>query len=607
MASIHLGSFNAYNSSYGAYNVYFQYDGTTRNGTTINVINARVYYERIGNGFTTNRIATSGSCGNGQNAWSNVTLNPSGTQSPASMTHTLGTLAVTGVDFTTSTISVNVQAKGTGSSSLWTNTSGTVQLNNTFNISVPVINISTVTATNANIGSASSININRYSSAFTHALYYKFAGQSTWTLIAGGVATSYGWTVPTSAYALIPNAKTINCEILCETYNGASYIGSNTTSMTASVDEVTNAPDVSAVITDVNSITVALTGNNNNIVKFISNARTQITATAKNSSTISSYKVTCGDGKSASTQDSTLNAVESGSFTVEATDSRGIKKTVVYNKTLIVYTKLTLNPTFYRTQPTNNEIAVTYNGNYFNDTFGSTANTLALKYRYREVGGTWSSYINLTPTKSGNTYSNGASPTILGSSFDYTKAYQFEIIANDQIYTGSEIINSPTVARGIPVYWWKKLGMYIEEKLYAKKGLDVTGELTINAKTLLDRTYPVGAIYQSTVATSPATLFGGTWVQLSDRFLIGASGTYANGSTGGASTHTLTITEMPNHNHNILLSATTPGVGNQVKIDNWSWSTNNQEFNGTVRGTGGSAPHNNMPPYRAVYMWYRSA
>lgn len=478
MASIHLGSFNAYNSSYGAYNVYFQYDGTTRNGTTINVINARVYYERIGTGYTTNRIATSGNVGNGQNSWYNVTLNPSGTQSPASMTHTLGTLTVTGVDYTTDVISVNVQAKGTGASSTWTSTSGSVQLNNTFNISVPVINISTVTATNANIGSASSININRYSSAFTHALYYKFVGQSTWTLIASGVATSYGWTVPTSAYALIPNAKTINCEILCETYNGASYIGANSTSMTASVDEVANAPDVSAVITDVNSLTVGLTGNNNNIVKFISNARTQITATPKNSATISSYKVTCGDGKTASTQDSTLNAVESGSFTVEATDSRGIKKTVVYNKTLIVYTKLTLNPTFYRTQPTNNEIALTYNGNYFNNTFGNTANTLSLKYRYREVGGTWSSYINLTPTKSGNTYSNGASPTILGTSFDYTKAYQFEIIANDQIYTGSEIMNSPTVARGIPIYWWNKLGMYIEEKLYAKKGVEVTGNIT---------------------------------------------------------------------------------------------------------------------------------
>ena len=36
--------------------------------------------------------------------------------------------------------------------------------------------------------------------------------------------------------------------------------------------------------------------------------------------------------------------------------------------------------------------------------------------------------------------------------------------------------------------------------------------------------------------TSPATLFGGTWVQLKDKFLLGAGDTYTAGSTGGSAT-----------------------------------------------------------------------
>ena len=66
---------------------------------------------------------------------------------------------------------------------------------------------------------------------------------------------------------------------------------------------------------------------------------------------------------------------------------------------------------------------------------------------------------------------------------------------------------------------------------------------------VVDLIYPVGSIYMSVSSTSPATLFGGTWVQLEDRFLIGASSTYTAGGTGGASTHTLTTNEMPSHSH----------------------------------------------------------
>lgn len=53
--------------------------------------------------------------------------------------------------------------------------------------------------------------------------------------------------------------------------------------------------------------------------------------------------------------------------------------------------------------------------------------------------------------------------------------------------------------------------------------------------------YPVGSIYLSVNATSPAELFGGTWEQIKDTFLLASGDTYEAGSTGGV----LAISNMP--------------------------------------------------------------
>lgn len=58
--------------------------------------------------------------------------------------------------------------------------------------------------------------------------------------------------------------------------------------------------------------------------------------------------------------------------------------------------------------------------------------------------------------------------------------------------------------------------------------------------------YPVGAIYQSWSPTSPANLFGGQWTQITEKFLYCSN---SAGGTGGASTVTLSIKQMPAHHH----------------------------------------------------------
>ncbi len=116
--------------------------------------------------------------------------------------------------------------------------------------------------------------------------------------------------------------------------------------------------------------------------------------------------------------------------------------------------------------------------------------------------------------------------------------------------------------------------------------------------------YPVGAIYMSVVATSPATLFGGTWSALQNNFLVGAGGTYAVNATGGAATHTLTSSEMPAHTHGLTALKFTGGGSNTILIQTTGSGAGVTQ---TTDSTGSGAAHNNLPPYLAVYMWKRTA
>ena len=67
--------------------------------------------------------------------------------------------------------------------------------------------------------------------------------------------------------------------------------------------------------------------------------------------------------------------------------------------------------------------------------------------------------------------------------------------------------------------------------------------------SLVNLVYPVGSIYMSVNSTSPQTLFGGTWEEIQARFLLGNSSLTPAGSTGGESSHILTTSELPSHNH----------------------------------------------------------
>ena len=122
--------------------------------------------------------------------------------------------------------------------------------------------------------------------------------------------------------------------------------------------------------------------------------------------------------------------------------------------------------------------------------------------------------------------------------------------------------------------------------------------------------YPVGALYLSFSATSPASLFGGTWAQISGRFLRAASGT----GTGGSDTCTLTSGQMPNHHHGVISERDGDWMGlwqSNVSEGGLWWVVSNGTP-GANRGlkttsVGGGGSHNNMPAYQDVYAWRRTA
>lgn len=120
--------------------------------------------------------------------------------------------------------------------------------------------------------------------------------------------------------------------------------------------------------------------------------------------------------------------------------------------------------------------------------------------------------------------------------------------------------------------------------------------------------YPIGSIYISTNKTSPATLFGGKWSEIHGAFLFANSALHQAGEIGGEEEHTLTVAEMPSHQHSIPFpnSAGPEEAAIGYPADsgiNKSWGA---EMCNT-QSAGNGVAHNNMPPYLSVYMWERES
>ncbi len=120
-------------------------------------------------------------------------------------------------------------------------------------------------------------------------------------------------------------------------------------------------------------------------------------------------------------------------------------------------------------------------------------------------------------------------------------------------------------------------------------------------QSIINKIYPVGAVYISFSSINPSTLFGGTWERIEDRFLFAST---SAGVTGGEKEHKLTVDEMPNHVHSIDTHPYDADSGSPYKYTRAGTGVSIGK-DGTD-SKGGDKPHNNMPPYITVYMWRRT-
>lgn len=354
---------------------------------------------------------------------------------------------------------------------------------------------------------------------------------------------------------------------------------------------------------------------------------------------VTSVKVTVDDNSYVG-EDITTNVIKDFGtlpLTVLVTDSRG--RTATYTQDLTVYAYSTPSVSHFKAYRSNASGTEDANGTYVTVEFVGTTysvnskNTYGFEINYkRSIDEEYTTY-----EISASDYSINKTVTISGISLDYS--YEFIGVATDY-FTSTNSTPSVVSSAKVTVDYLKGGNGMAVGKVAEKEGVfecafefqDRYGN-TIDGPALVDLIYPVGSIYMSVNAVNPSTLFGGTWEQLKDRFLLGAGDTYSNGATGGEATHTLTVDEMPAHTHEVTGETNTTGAhvhsyngwysygagssGGSVANARLSDSARTDPFNsagdhkhtvtGTASSTGGGKAHNNLPPYLVVNIWKRTA
>ena len=159
--------------------------------------------------------------------------------------------------------------------------------------------------------------------------------------------------------------------------------------------------------------------------------------------------------------------------------------------------------------------------------------------------------------------------------------------------------------------------LYSDVKTLCQQWFYTKNEVDTALDDLVDTIYPIGSIYMSVNNTSPSTLFGGTWEQIEDKFLLASGTSYSNGATGGSADATLV-----SHHHKVsatgeyFVTSENNGANNTRVQYNSSgnryvdgMTTNSTPFHHReyVSTEGSSATGMNMPPYLVVNVWKRTA
>lgn len=487
----------------------------------------------------------------------------------------------------------------------------TVPLTTIPRASQPSVNTWPQSVSEVTIGDEITIHCNRASSAFTHTVRYAWCGRTG--LIAQGVENNTQWVIPTDFCSDIPTATTGQLTVVLATYNGSTLLGEKSVTVTASIPAGSGPVFSDFSARDANDATAAVTGDRSMLVRGYSALQITVPvagrATSPSGASIVRYIAACGEKsvQAAWSADTdvvlSLGAAESGSVSVAAVDSRGQQTVVTHLITLISYTPPVVRAvSATRKNGVGEETTLSFRAEIYTEPIGQTENSVqSVAYTWQE-GETVHTGATAIPATTSWT---GPIAGDTDGGFSPSKSFTLRLVVTDAItYTECAL----PLHSGVPVLDTYRRGQDIGlgvGKRWEHGILDMAaGDIYIGGKLLWQYIYPVGSVYISREATDPATLFGGTWERLKDRFILAAGDTYAAGTTGGEAAHTLTVDEMPAHDH-----ATRGGWGDgNLGYDYFRVDTNNPatQWSNTY-SAGGNAAHNNMPPYTAFYIWIRTA
>lgn len=475
----------------------------------------------------------------------------------------------------------------------------------------------------ATIGEEVTISLPRASGTFTHTLTYSFGSASG--TIGSALGTSAVWRLPESLAAQIPHDPGGTGTLTCVTYSGSTLIGSKTIAFTASVPG-SMKPALTpgwATVTYDNSGTKASAIRA--WVQGYSKARAEFDdsrITCKQGASVRGYSITYL-GKTVSESPYRTETMGGTAATVRCTvtDSRGLSAYEDFEIAIHPYAPPAITGArLYRADgdgaasDSGTHIAGRATANY--SSIGGE-NAAAIRGYWKAVGGSYGS---------GEALSSGVTGIISGSAvISADRSYVAKLVITDSLGNTAEFEDSiPTervafhlkeggngAAFGKAAEQDELLDVAWDARF--REDVQVDGALQVGGKSLLDMVYPVGSIYLSVSGTDPQTLFGGTWARLEDVFLLAAGAKHAAGSTGGEESHILTETEIAPHKHAMAYgpesSASSTGFSYGIAAGSATNSAGGRGYASNL-GTfsaGGGQPHNNMPPYLAVYTWKRTA
>lgn len=411
--------------------------------------------------------------------------------------------------------------------------------------------------------------------------------------------------------------KTLSVKLSLQAISNNSVVNTSSTDVTMSI--VNAEPTFTYTMVERNQNVIDVVGDNtaSSIIDNASTVRITVTPSAKKYATISGVNITVG-GTTYSDTESPYQIdvpVTDNIFTISVIDSRGYTTTQIdSNRTLIPYEQLKINSfSFKRENPISSNVILNADILYY-DSLGSTVNVPEVKWKLDN-----GSFVTIP----GSEYifdSQNHKLTItdyeLSNVLPYNQQGQFTLYIADLLTTTQDAGESGLVLKGVATFDAGEHDFQVNGTLYIA---DIDRN---NKKSILDLTYPVGSIYMSVNNTSPATLFGGTWEQIEDTFLLSAGSTYTAGDTGGHSSHTITIDEMPTHSHleRVISNFGYPnawvgndsnhpqnlynGAGGYVSGGTWTEKTG---YGNETDTRGNSQAMSIMPPYLVVYVWKRTA